>query len=361
MGNLKDMSEATMDLNVVDALPDGLLDLPAHDLHRLLPGPSLIHLSGRRPEPLFVSVLLHGDEDGGWEAMRQLLQRYPDAHSRPRALSVFIGNIAAARDGVRFLPGQPDYNRIWEDHDGNESLPERGMMRQVAGEMEARKVFASIDVHNNSGINPHYGCVRSLDDAHLHLAALFSRTVVYFRTPIGVQTGAFSPLCPAVTIEAGKAGQAHGVEHVLQFLDAALHLAQWPEHPVARQDVDLFHTVAVCKVPATVTFGFGEAATDIDFAPDLDHLNFRELPAGTALAQIHGAKTVPLRVENEDGVDVTERFFCIRDGELRTTLPVMPSMLSVNPTAIRQDCLCYLMERYPGFANAQPPADPANQ
>jgi len=30
---------------------------------------------------------------------------------------------------------------------------------------------------------------------------------------------------------------------------------------------------------------------------------------------------------------------------LRT--PIMPSMLTVNERAIRQDCLCYLMERYP--------------
>jgi hypothetical protein len=233
-------------------------------------------------------------------------------------------------------------------------------MREVVAEMAARDVFAAIDVHNNTGLNPHYCCIRSLDGAHVHLAALFSRTVVYFRTPIGVQTGAFSPLCPAATVEAGKAGQAHGVEHVLEYLDAALHLAHWPEHPVAHQDVDLFHTVAVCKVPPAVSFGFGEPATDIDFAPDLDHLNFRELPAGTALAQIRGAAKVPLQVEDEDGADVTTRFFCIRDGELRTTLPVMPSMLSVNPTAIRQDCLCYLMERYPGSSTTQAPADPAS-
>jgi succinylglutamate desuccinylase len=343
------MVESGIELNVLDALPAGLLELDAGSLHKLLPGPTLIHLPGRRPEPLFVSVLLHGNEDGGWEAVRRLLRPHDDKTDLPRALSLFIGNVEAARHGVRFLEGQADYNRVWEDHSGNEHTPERLLMRKVVREMEARHVFASIDVHNNSGLNPHYGCVRNLDHAHVHLAALFSRTVVYFRTPIGVQTGAFSELCPAVTIEAGKSGQVQGVEHILEFIDAALHLSQWPDHPVAEHDVDLFHTVAVCKVPEPVSFGFGGSSADIEFVPDLDHLNFRELPAGTTLGRLHGPKDVPLDVRDEGGTDVTARFFRVHGGELQTTLPVMPSMLSVNATAIRQDCLCYLMERYPGF------------
>ncbi len=353
------MVDRTVKLNILDALPPGLVDLEASALHRLLPGPTLIHLAGRREQPVFVSVLLHGNEDGGWEAVRRLLQRYPDADTRPRAMSLFIGNVAAARERVRFLAGQPDYNRVWEDHDGNEDLPERAMMRQVVAEMEARELFAAIDVHNNTGVNPHYSCVRRLDDTHLHLAALFSRTVVYFRTPVGVQTGPFSALCPAATVEAGKAGQSRGVEHVLEFLDAVLHLAHWPDHPIAQHDVDLFHTVAVCKVPAPVSFGFGEPSNDIDFLSDLDHLNFRELPAGTTLARVRDDGEVPLDVRDEGGADVTARFFRVLDGELRTALPVMPSMLTINPTAIRQDCLCYLMERYPGFHAAQRSAGPS--
>jgi hypothetical protein len=346
--------DLSVKLNVLDGLPVGLLELQSGSLHTLLSGPTLIHLPGRRPEPLFVSVLLHGDEDGGWEAMRRLLRRYHEINELPRALSLFIGNVEAARHGVRFLEGQADYNRVWEDHSGNENLPERLLMRQVVSEMEVRGLFAAIDVHNNSGLNPHYGCVRNLDHAHLHLAALFSRTVVFFRTPIGVQTGAFAELCPAVTIEAGKSGQAHGVEHILEFVDAVLHLSQWPDHPVAEHDVDLFHTVAVCKVPEPVSFGFGESATDIEFLRNLDHLNFRELPAGTKLGRIHGTKAVPLDVRDEGGEDVTGRFFRVHGGELQTALPVMPSMLSVNATAIRQDCLCYLMERYPGFHSGRP-------
>ena len=43
---------------------------------------------------------------------------------------------------------------------------------------------------------------------------------------------------------------------------------------------------------------------------------------------------------------MADRFFAIDNQRLVTTVPVMPSMLTCDPTVIRQDCLCYLMERY---------------
>jgi len=61
-------------LTVLDSLPNGFLDTPARQLHCLLSGPTLIHLPGRRREPLFVSVLLHGNEDTGVVALQRLLR-----------------------------------------------------------------------------------------------------------------------------------------------------------------------------------------------------------------------------------------------------------------------------------------------
>ena len=49
-------------LNEIEKLPEGLLEVPSEGLYDLLAGPTLIHLPGRSPEPLFVSVLLHGNE-----------------------------------------------------------------------------------------------------------------------------------------------------------------------------------------------------------------------------------------------------------------------------------------------------------
>ena len=171
----------------------------------MLPGPSLIHLPGRRPEPLLVSVLQHGNEVTGWLALRALLQKYAD-RELPRALSIFIGNVRAARYNQRFLDDQPDYNRIWRIPADRPATPEHAMMQRVVDEMRARKVFASVDVDNTTGLNPHYTCVNRLDHRFFHLATLFSRTVVYFIRPDTVQSLAFANLCPAVTAECGQPG-----------------------------------------------------------------------------------------------------------------------------------------------------------
>ncbi len=328
-------------LTELTEIPEGLLELPANRLHQRLDGPTLLHLPGRHPEPLFVSVLLHGNEDTGWEAMRELLRKYR-GRELPRSLSLFIGNIEAARRGVRRLDGQLDYNRIWKGGAG----AEQQMARQVIETMRRRRVFASIDIHNNTGLNPHYACINVREQRFLHLALLFSRTVVYFIKPDAVQSMAFSALCPAVTVECGKVGLRHSTQHAMEFVEAALHLDHFPENAVPPHDYDLFHTVATVKVPETVSFGFAPQGGELVFSNDLDHLNFRELPSGTLLAEVH-SETARLQAWNEEGEDIAERFFIRDNGVLKTRHPVMPSMLTLNEEVIRQDCLCYLMERMP--------------
>jgi len=329
-------------------LPSRLLDLPADKLHAFLGGPTLIHLQGRREAPLFVSVLMHGNEDVGWEAVRHMLKKYlPGGGDQelPRSLSLFIGNTSAAEVNMRRLAGQPDYNRVWP---GSELPPtaEHAMMESIVDTMAHKGVFASVDVHNNTGINPHYACVNVVRTESLHLAAMFSRTVVYFTRPKGVQSMAMTELCPAVTLECGKVGQLHGVEHASEYLNACLHLAQHPTHAISPHDIDLFHTVAIVKIPPEVSFGFGCQNYDLCLLDDLEVLNFREIPAGTSFGKVGKPDGIPLDVKNEANHDVATRYFSVEHGELLTRTPVMPSKLTMNEAVIRQDCLCYLMERY---------------
>jgi hypothetical protein len=332
-------------LTVLDHLPDQLLELEAHQLYDRLGGPTLIHLRGRRDPPLFVSVLLHGNETTGWQAVRQLLRCYRE-RELPRSLSLFIGNVRAARYGQRRLDGQPDYNRIW----GPGSTPEHAMAEAVLRQMRQRGVFASVDIHNNTGTNPHYACVNYLDPSTLHLATLFGRTVLYFRRPEGVQSMAFGRFCPAVTLECGKPDQPYGTQHAYAFLEACLHLSAIPQRPVLRQDIDLFHSIAIVRIPEEVSFSFGEEESKpqgsqphLRFPPNLDLLNFRELPPHTCIGWTTNG--FYLEVQDEQGQNVAERFFYAQDGEIRTRVPLVPAMLTLNSHIIRQDCLCYLMER----------------
>ncbi|MGV6817829.1 MAG: M14 family metallopeptidase [Thiotrichales bacterium] len=328
----------------IDYLPEGLLNADSAALQGLLGKPTLIHLEGRRKEPLFVSVLLHGNETTGWDAVRQLLLEY-ESKELPRSLSIFIGNVAAAELGMRRLDGQPDYNRIWPGTDHPPCL-ETDMARLITETMAMRDVFASVDIHNNTGLNPHYGCINSLEPQFMQLAALFDRLVVFFIRPVGVQSAAFAGHCPSVTLECGKPGQEQGLEHARDFLEACLRISEIPNHPLAAGDVDLYHTVAQVIVNPEFSFGFDDSEHDLRLNPALDHFNFTELEAGAVWGEVLKTKNAPpVLARSEDGDLVTDRYFEVDNGVLRSRRKVMPSMLTMDEKVIAQDCLCYLMER----------------
>jgi len=71
---------------VLDHLPPGFMSASARTLHQVVPSPALIHLPGLQPRPVFVSVLLHGNEDAGLLALQSVLAKYQD-RPLPRALS----------------------------------------------------------------------------------------------------------------------------------------------------------------------------------------------------------------------------------------------------------------------------------
>lgn len=336
------MTELT--LTQLNALPAGFLDCPVTELHRLLPGPTLIHLPGQRPEPLFVSTLLHGNETTGFLALQGLLQKYAN-HPLPRALSIFIGNVKAARYGLRRLEAQVDYNRIWSHEGYTHDSPENALMSQVVDVMRQRKVFLSIDIHNNTGLNPHYACINKLDNAFYQLAVLFSRTVIYFTEPKGVQSHAFAEICPATTVECGKVGNEQGTIHAMQYIESALGLAALPDRPILKQDIDLFHTVATVKIPDTFRYSFANLDDDIRLSPSLEKMNFSELPIGSVFARVKDGIEQPFDVTNEQDEQVFERYFEVVDNELRNRVHLMPSMLTTDLDIIHKDCLCYIMER----------------
>ena len=332
-----------MQLQQIDTYPEELLSCDVKALHRLFPQPTLLHLSGKNTPPLFVSILLHGNETTGFFALQKLLIKYAK-QNLPRSLSIFFGNTQAAALGLRRLDGQLDYNRIWPGAEIT-SCAETQMASQIVDIMREKAVFASIDVHNNTGLNPHYACITKLDNRYLQLANLFGRLVVYFIRPLGVQSGAFAEICPAVTLECGRPGQQHGVDHAFEYLNDCLHLAELVDHPVHTQDIDLFHSSVQVKINPDSRFSFTDANADLLFDKLLERMNFTEIPAGTCLGLIQNNNALPLSAIDEHGQDVTEQFFKIDQMQLQIKRKTMPSMLTLDERVIRQDCLCYLMER----------------
>lgn len=329
---------------ILDHLPEGLLNLPASELSQHLDGPTLVHLPGRNPQPVFVSVLQHGNEVSGWEAVRRLLKGRYGRDPLPRSLVLLIANVRAAARGQRHLADQPDFNRCWPGADARTTVW-HDLFAEITAHVRALKPFASIDIHNNTGENPHYAAVNRIEGQRLHLASQFSRTVIYFTEPRGVQSLAFGEFCPAVTLECGLAAEVDGTDHALAYLETVLNLDHLPTTIPSPEDLELFRMVATVTVNGDVDFGFPPTASELRFLPNLDRLNFSEMPPGTRLATTIDGMPRPLIARSHDGRDVSAECFDYSDNRIVTRRLLMPAMLSTDEEIVRQDCLCYLMER----------------
>ncbi len=327
-------------LQILTQIPEGLLSRSASELHEVLTGPTLIHLPGERPELLHVSVLLHGNETTGWLAVREILQDFGDT-PLPRALSLFIGNVAAAASAQRVLDGQQDYNRVW---DGAGDSPEHQMTREVVAEVSARAPIASIDIHNTSGPNPHYACISTMERAHLDLARRFSSMMIYLQAPNGLHSMAFSQFCPAITVECGLPGSAEGIAHVRDYLLQCLREGMPKASATSSEELEIYRTKARVRIPHGMRFSFQDAEAECRVYPELVEQNFQRLAEGTKFGVWGQPRTPRLDVEGEDGQDLYDVYFENRGQEMLVRRPFFLSMLTLREDIVAQDCLCYLLE-----------------
>lgn len=330
-------------LTRLDQLPEGLLDVSAARVHRVLPEPTLLQLTGRAGAPLFVVVLQHGNEDTGLTAVQRLLARY--RHTvLPRPLWLFVANPQAARHGTRRRPRGPDLNRCWPGTPES-GWPEIALLRELVETVVREPLLASIDIHNTTGTSPYYVGVNRLAPRFLQLAHWFARTLVYFDRPHGAQSLALASYCPAVTLECGPPGTSSAAEHTRRFLQHCLEVDAIPDEPLAPHAIDLYHSIARLYVADSVDFAFGfDADVSLALDPNLDALNFRELAPARVLARAR-TEAPPVHAIGAEGLDRTAELLCWSDGFLRVGRRLMPSLLSRDPRVVREDCLGQLMER----------------
>ena len=312
-------------LSTYKALPDGLLECPAAQLRDVLSGPTLFDLSRGQKGTLFITVLQHGDETSGWDAMRRLL-----GDKDAPGLMLFIANIDAARDNVRKLPHQVDFNRAWEGGDS----PEAAIAREVTERAIAAEPLAAIDIHNNTGRNPAYSVVTRTDERSLGTAAAFARRVIVIDHP-GVQTRRFSEFCTAVAVEVGRSRDPASIERASAYLTEAF---RWREPPRAYQrQLCLYRNLARVLID-----GEDGAVTP---RQDFEAFNFERVEGGTVIASVR--RGPGLKAVDESGADVTARYLETTHGKIRLRRSVIPSMYTPDLEAARADCLCYLLEPLP--------------
>jgi succinylglutamate desuccinylase len=333
-------------LQVRHELPREFFSFTASDLHACFQGPTVIHLPGKRVPAVFISIMLHGNEDVGLKAVQMALAQYA-CQMLPRELILFVGNTEAAQYGLRKLPQQLDFNRVWPGTDHVPS-PLTEYMQRVVDYTKQAGAFVSLDLHNNTGANPHYSCINRVDSLSLQLALLFARTIVFFERPLGVQSAAMTELCPSITCECGKVGDAAGVERAARLIEACLQMLELPNHCPEKGDYHLLRTVATIKVNPNSSFGFGgtNSMADLVLPDDLARLNFQPLLSGAVLGSQQPTANSTLMVFNEHDEDVTADYLAVVNNQVVLKQPVIPSMLTANSQVIRDDCLGYFMEEY---------------
>ena len=325
-------------------LPEGLLDLPADKLYTQIDNHTLIHLKGKIKRPVFISILQHGDEHTGWDALKDYLNNHQ--HVLPRSLSILFGNIQAARYNVRQLDNQPDFNRSWPCS-LKQDFPVAKNMQEITDIMRELRPFASVDIHNNSGRNPHYSGINKLDPEFINLASLFSDTMIYFTSPLGIQSSAFAEFCPAVTVECGLSGTSDGVEQTHTFLELLLNQSNLMQVPGILEHQKVYKIEATVKIKQDIDFSFEQHDHDFILVADLDVLNFHPISAGekfgTLSEKLAANKYMPIVVTNAKNQIITDDYFSIDQDKLVCNHSFIPSMITQKISAIKQDCLCYIM------------------
>ena len=302
-----------------------LFDVDAADLHTELDGPTVFDLRRGTKRPFFASTLLHGNETSGWNSIRRFL-----ADSKEASLVVLVGNIEAAAQNQRHLPHETDFNRVWRQD------PWRTNLQELLHEVDP---WCGIDIHNNSGPNPHYSVVTNFDSSTLALASMFSDKLIYTEHTKDILGYALSQYCPALTIETGTVDDAESEARAYELLRILSRMDQVPSKPC--RELQTFSTRGIVKVEHA-----SESKENFPhFDRKLDNKSFQTLTAGTEFVNCIPAGWHVNVMDPADDVDVTDEFIDFRGDRAYLKRDVVLSMFTRNPVLAVQDCVCYFLNR----------------
>jgi len=337
-------------LHTINTLPETFLDLSYRDIKKVFPRPTLIYLKGKKKSALFVSILLHGNEFSGLEIMQDIFKKYRtnNGYDLPRDLWLFIGNVDAAEAGLRAIEGQTDFNRAWPGTPDPETDTAK-LIKKVFETINKDPLFAAIDLHNNTGQNPPYGCITDVNEENKYLCAFFNHIAMVFKSPKGVSTMAFDGICPAITLECSIPGNKLAKEKAFALVDDLMHMDHFPIKSLARHDLQLVKNSATVKIGQNVSFCFEDDAgstsdTDLTIVKNFDHHNFTMLEKEEVFAYTKVDK--PILVISPEGEDITHKIIQNKNGGLSLRKAMMPAMITLDKSIVLQDCLCYLLEDY---------------
>jgi len=341
------MESVMKKLNIVNEIPEKFLKINYRDIKEIFERPTLVHLKGDKEPPLFISILLHGNEFSGLQIMQEILKKYQEdgSYHLPRSIWLFVGNVEAASLGLRRQDDELDFNRAWPGTP-HPDAPTSRLISEVMEKITQNALFAALDLHNNTGTNPPYGCISVVNEKNKYLSSFFNHIGMVFHTPKGVSTMAFDEICPAITLECSTPGNPLGIEKAVALIDDLMHMDHFPDRALPQHDLQLVRNSAVLKIAEGVTFGFEEEQGEFELTliDNFDCHNFTRLEKGEVFA--HTTIDKPLIARAEDGTDITDDVLINDHGALSLKKPLMPAMITLDKRIILQDCLCYLLENY---------------
>ena len=313
-----------MRFDVQDSFDEQLLNVEAHELHRFLSGSTVFDLRQEGVKPFFVSTLLHGNETSGWDAVRRFIADHSDA-----SFVLFIGNVHAAAQNMRHLPHEVDFNRIWQQQPWQTYLSDL---------LQTYKPWCGIDIHNNSGPNPHYSVVTDVRRKTLALATLFSNKVIFTDHTLDILAHGVSSHCPALTIETGTVDDPASERRAYAFLERLNTIGRVPD--ALQCEPETYATVGIVKV-AHQNGGIDNFPV---FEPSLKHKSFKTLPAGSPFINCLPTDWQVNVLDPAHDRDLTLDFLEFRDRGAILKRDVVMSMFTHKPLLAIQDCVCYFLK-----------------
>ena len=312
----------TFDVRV--SFDEQLLKVEARELHRYLTGSTVFDLRKAGKRPFFVSTLLHGNETSGWDAVRRFISNYPDA-----SFVLLIGNVHAAAQNMRHLPDEVDFNRIWRQDPWHSYLNDL---------LETYTPWCGIDIHNNSGPNPHYSVVTDIRTPTLALATLFSNKVIFTDHTLDILAHGISAHCPALTIETGTVDDPISEQRTYDFLERLNTIDRVPD--TLQCEPETYATVGIVKVEHEN----GGLDNYPVFEQSLEQKSFKTLPAGSPFITCLPPGWQVNVLDPAHDRDLTADFFEFRDSRAILKRDVVMSMFTHTPLLAIQDCVCYFLK-----------------
>ncbi len=320
---------------LIGATPEAMLRALGQSSALLVPGAD-------RSRTRVCVVLLHGDEPSGLVAMHRWLR---DGLEPTTDLLFIVGAVEAALEhpglAHRTVPGGPDLNRVF-----GPGAPPHAFAEQVLALIGQLSCELLVDLHNTSGRTRAYGISTRMDPVRRGLASLFAGYIFFTKIRIGTLLEAVEKRFPCITVECGRAGADSANDTAYRGITRFAALNRPDDLIEPGGDVTVLEDPIRVLVADDIRLEFGcerRNDTDITLESDIDRFNLVTLEAGHRLGWLGTTGRWPFVAIDHTGADVSREYFADYHGEFIVTRPVVPIMMTTDPAAAANDCLCYMV------------------